>query len=166
MKLSTLLFLASLAVHAAELPPIPQAIVLPPPRVNVTLSWNWWQNEYPSPPREFLVHYGPSNRFYTNFVSAGLSNQVTVSNLNADTKTYFAVVVITQNGLESGYSGEVIYIPEPLYIATNWVLTLTWTVAVTNNLSTPMKLFGLMSSEDGKRWQFAPAIQSVTRSNW
>lgn len=166
MKLSTLLLLASLTLRAAELPPIPQAIVLPPPRINVTLAWNWWQNEYPSPAREFLVHYGPSNRFYTNFVSAGLSNQVTVSNLNADTETYFAAVVRTENGLESGYSGEAVYIPEPTYIPTNWTATFSWTVAVTNDFSTPMKLFKLMSSENGIRWQIAPAIQSVTRSNW
>jgi len=82
-----------------------QAYNPPPPKtVNVTLAWNaprldWWSG--------CNLYYGNAPGNYTNMINAGNSCCLTVSNLVADARYYFAVTYYNHNGLESAFGNEV-----------------------------------------------------------
>ena len=56
----------------------------------------------------YLVYYGTASRNYDQTLSAATPS-ATVTNLNSGTTYYFAVTAYNTNGMESGYSNEVLY---------------------------------------------------------
>jgi hypothetical protein len=73
----------------------------------VTLEWD------PSPDPDVIgynLYYGSASQDYINFVASGLSTKATIENLVDGVSYYFAVTSINSAGLESDYSGEVMYL--------------------------------------------------------
>lgn len=58
----------------------------------------------------YKVYWGPAHTAYTNSVSTGNVLSVTVSNLTVGATYYFAATTLDVFGLESDYSGELVYI--------------------------------------------------------
>lgn len=72
----------------------------------VTLAWD------ASPDATVVgynIYYGGASQQYTNIVSAGGATSAVISNLTAGATYYFAATSVDAAGLESTYSGEVMY---------------------------------------------------------
>ena len=74
---------------------------------------NWTPDIYDTnqPPCPGVILTNGSNwyRTYTNMVDVGNTLIVTISNLMVDPTYYFSVTAYDTNGLESDYSGEIMY---------------------------------------------------------
>ncbi len=74
----------------------------------MTLAWD----RSPDPGvAGYNVYYGGSPRLYTNTITVGATNYVTVSNLLTRATYYFAATTYNIAGLESDFSAEVSYTP-------------------------------------------------------
>jgi hypothetical protein len=74
----------------------------------VTLAWNRSSSAGVS---GYRVYYGVSSRTYTNHVDAGSATNSTISGLKTGVNYYFSATDYTTNGIESGYSTEIMYTP-------------------------------------------------------
>lgn len=57
----------------------------------------------------YRLYYGTSSGNYSQTISVGLSTNYTVTNLAEGGTYYFALTAVSAEGLESGYSNEVVY---------------------------------------------------------
>ena len=57
----------------------------------------------------YRLYYGISSRNYSQTISVGLSTNYTVTNLTDGEIYYFALTAVSAEGLESGYSNEIVY---------------------------------------------------------
>lgn len=90
-------------VWALTVPGLSSALAL-----SVTLGWDL----SPDPTAAgYNVYYGVASRVYTNTVTVGNTNYVTISNLVGGTTYYFAATTYNVAGLESDFSTEVSYTP-------------------------------------------------------
>lgn len=88
---------------------------------SVSLAW-----DPPSPVTGIIgyhVHYGPSSGHYTQYdnVSGAATTSKTISNITA--RTFFVATTIDVSSLESDYSNEVDYTPQPVYPVTSLTIT-------------------------------------------
>jgi hypothetical protein len=91
------------------------------PRPSVTLAWN----AVDSPATAgYRLYWGPAIRFYTNMLFAGLSTNVSLTNLPAG-QYFFAVTDYDTNGLESVFSNEVSWTNTPPPPVTNFLLSVS-----------------------------------------
>lgn len=75
---------------------------------DVTLSWD----DDPSPEvAGYIVQYGVERGKYTASVIVGNATTTTVPGLSGGITYFFAVTAYTSNGLESGFSNEVSFVP-------------------------------------------------------
>lgn len=77
---------------------------------NVSLAWD------PSPDVSvvgYKVYFGGLSGIYTNSLTVGNVTTATVSNLTTSTTYYFAAVAYDGAGVESDYSNEISYVPQP-----------------------------------------------------
>jgi hypothetical protein len=77
-------------------------------RVSVTLAWD---TDPDSVAAGYNVYYGTASRTYTQRTPAGNTNQVTIPNLVSGVTYFFAVTAVDAAGLESDYSGEIVFTP-------------------------------------------------------
>jgi hypothetical protein len=79
--------------------------------VDITFGWK------PSPNTNVVgydVYYGVVSRTYTNVITAGATNSVTIPNLVPGTTYFFAVTIYNTAGLEAPFSPETSYtVPIP-----------------------------------------------------
>ncbi len=73
---------------------------------NVTLAWDPSTDPAVA---SYNLYYGGASQVYTNVVATRANTAVTVSNLTAGATYFFAVTIVDITGLESGFSGEVMY---------------------------------------------------------
>lgn len=134
---------------------------------DVTLGWSWEQEPADAGTNggkavAFNVHWGPASRFYTN--SSLVSNTQAVVTLYSGAEYHLAVTAISDLGLESDYSQELVIRDEPPF--TNWITTITCTLQVTNS-ALPAKFYLLFESDDLRTWKPAlDAAATCTKTNW
>src|SRR5690348_7433045 len=74
---------------------------------NVTLAWNLVTN---TDLVGYEIYYGPASRTYTNHITlTGSVTNATITGLVEGATYYFAATALSQAGLESDFSGEVVY---------------------------------------------------------
>ena len=73
---------------------------------NVTLAWNRSTSQNVA---GYRIYYGVNSRTYTGVVNAGNATNATIANLVEGGTYYFAATSYNALGLESIYSGEIIY---------------------------------------------------------
>jgi hypothetical protein len=90
--------------------PLPPSAVEPvEERTSVALAWD----PSPDPVSEYRVYRGTNSGTYNWTNSAGTNLTYTVTNLSYGVTYFFAVTAVGTNNLESDYSNEVPYTPEP-----------------------------------------------------
>lgn len=87
----------------------------------------------------YKIHYGPASRTYDRILDTGNAVTGTVSNLVPGSTYYFALTAYNAEGLESDYSGELIY-----FVPTNVAPTTPFrlTIAVTPSNQTAVTVTG------------------------
>jgi len=72
---------------------------------------NWDHSGLPDTVSGYNIYYGPSNHYYTNFVTVGYVTNVVISNI--PTPAYFSGKTIAPDGSESAFGNEIRSTPIP-----------------------------------------------------
>jgi Big-like domain-containing protein/fibronectin type III domain protein len=90
----------------------------------VTLAWNAVTNV---PVSGYRVYQGNSSGIYTRSTNVGNATQAVINGLTNGVTYYFAATAVSSNGVESGYSGELVY---TVPLTTNGLPTIQLTAPV------------------------------------
>ena len=129
----------------------------------VQLGWDVSQN--PAVTGHFL-YYGTACKAYTNRIDTGTNTMATVSGLQEGQTYYFAVTAYDADGVESGFSSEVIYI-------TPGFLSMVGGTNSTNANLVSMKFpvawgywYEIQASEDLQTWTTIGQTGVATSNAW
>ena len=76
--------------------------------VALGITFGWDPNPEPNIV-DYRIHYGVASGAYTQVLSAGTATTATVTGLTPGTTYYFALSAVNSLGLESSYTGEIVY---------------------------------------------------------
>ena len=98
------ILLVALLLHSA-----PAFGVVPPATQNVMLMWD--SNPSSDAVTGYRVYFGTASGSYSDSVVAGNVTSRTITGLTNGTANFFAITAYDADGLESGFSAEVSYVP-------------------------------------------------------
>jgi len=115
-----------------------------------SVSFRWSPNTEPDV-AGYRVHYGVASRTYTQIVDVGDSTTATITNLLPGTTYYFALTAYNSVGLQSDYTGELVY-SAPMVLAPLQIRIVPPRQTVLTVRGTAGRTYDIQASADLKTW--------------
>jgi hypothetical protein len=115
-----------------------------------SVSFRWSANTEPDVVG-YRVHYGVASRTYTQILDVGNSTTATITNLLPGTTYYFALTAYNTLGLQSVYTGELVY-SVPMVLAPLQIRIVPPRQTVLTVRGTAGRTYDIQASADLRTW--------------